>query len=54
VLYTVQNATSKLWQHLETSVMYTEPQQITSRNGDVLDYQQPIVRPVAYSERQAS
>jgi len=37
--YIVKNCTGVLWQHLETSRIYTEPLQITDRNGDILYYQ---------------
>jgi len=37
--YIVKNCTGELWQHLETSRIYTEPLQITDRNGDILYYQ---------------
>jgi len=34
----VKNCTSELWQHLETSRIYTEPLQIPDRNGGILHY----------------
>jgi len=34
----VKNCTGELWQHLEISRIYTEPLQITDRNGDILHY----------------
>ena len=35
----MKNCTGELWQHQETSRIYTEPLQITDRNGDILHYQ---------------
>jgi hypothetical protein len=37
--YIVKNCTGELWQHLETSRIYTKPLQISDRNGDILHYQ---------------